>query len=281
VFTFFIVPACLLRIIGVEEPSIAITVSSLIFGLFVAYIVGNLCEGYSFSTIWSDITDGSKKTLKILCITAPIILICWLIYSLDNLGVSMFIDQHPYLSIYLLGSLLVILLAFMKIPLFYMIDWFTKELIAIRNLEKLNEPDNKAWYLKILIFLGSLVPDVALSWVGVILVFGQIIYLVIKVLRDVFTSVPEEIKVLEYPLRNNPLLTKEAVWVYVMALCIKKGEALQNENAMVAEIEKVLDSRPDFNCENALDQLDNLKVMNSEIISSVKSILAEKHGYQE
>lgn len=193
----------------------------------------------------------------------------------------MFIDQHPYLLIYLLGSLLVILLTFVKIALFYIIDWIIKANILNKNLKKLTKPDNKEWYLKVLTFLGVLLFEAALSWINVVVVLGQILFGIVKVLRDVFTPAPEEVKALRFPLRNNPMLSKEAVWAYLMALNVKMGEALQNENGILASIEEVLDNRPDFNYQNALDQLDNLKVMNSETISSVKNYLATKNIIDE
>lgn len=193
----------------------------------------------------------------------------------------MFIDQHPYISIYLLGSLLVVLLTFVKIALFYAIDWVIKANILNKNLKKLADPDNNQWYLKALKFLVLLLFEAALSWINVVVILGQILYGIVKVLRDLFTTAPEEIKALRFPLRNNPFLSKEAVWAYLMAISVKMGEALQNESGIIASIEDVLDNRPDFDYLNALDQLDNLKVMNSETISSAKSYFETKNIVEE
>jgi len=188
----------------------------------------------------------------------------------------MFIDQHPYLSIYFLGSLLVILLTFVKIVFFYIINWTIKANIINKNLEKLSKPDDKAWYLKFLSSLGVLLVEAALSWINVVVVLGQMIYETVKILRDLLTSVPEEIKKLRFPLKNNPMLSKEAVWAYSTALYIKIGQALPNENVIIASIEDVLDNRPDFNYQIALDHLDSLNVVNSEIIASVRESFIPK-----
>lgn len=190
----------------------------------------------------------------------------------------MFTNQHPYLFIYLLGSSLVILLTLFKIAIFYIIDWIIKANILNKNLKKLTKPDNTEWYLKVLRFFGLLLFEAALSWINVVVVTGQILYHTLKVLREIFTPAPEEIKKLRFPLRNNPMLSAEAVWAYLMALNIKSGEALQNESVLFASLEEVLDNKHDFNFQNALDQLGNLNVLNSETITSAKNYYATKNG---
>ena len=188
----------------------------------------------------------------------------------------MSLEQHPYLLIYLIGSLLVVFLIFFRIALFYIINWITKANIFKKNIEKLAKPDNTAWYHRVLKSLGVLLFEAALSWINVIILLGQMAYEILRVLREGFTPIPEEIKSLRFPLRNNPMLSKEAVWAYLTALNVKAGEALQNENEILASIEEIIDNRPDFNCQNALEQLDSLKVMNSESISSIKKYFATK-----
>lgn len=188
----------------------------------------------------------------------------------------MFIDNHPYLSIYLLGSILVVALTFIKISLFYIVDWITKGNILTKNLKKIDKPDEKSWYLKILLFLGTVLFEAALSWVNVLVILVQIPWTLIKVLRDLITSAPEEVKVLRFPLRNNPMLSKEAVWAYIMALNVRMGVAMQDENQIIAAIEEVLEKRPDFNYQDALDKLDELQVIIPEIITSVKGSFVPK-----
>lgn len=183
----------------------------------------------------------------------------------------MFNDIHPYLLIYLLGSLLVILLTFVKIVLFRIINWIIKANILTKNLRKLEKPDNNPWYLRTIISLGLLLFEAALSWINVVIVLGQILYDIVKLLRDLFTPAPEEIKVLRFPLRNNPRLSKEAVWAYATALGVKTGEALPKKHVIISTMQEVLHNNPDFNYQNALDQLDNLKVINPETISSIKN----------
>jgi len=61
----------------------------------------------------------------------------------------------------------------------------------------------------------------ALSWVGVVVGLVKFAIVFLRIIRDVVAQTPEAIKVLRYPLRNNPDLSREAVWAYVYALGIK------------------------------------------------------------
>ena len=121
----------------------------------------------------------------------------------------MFIDQHPYLSIYLLGSLLAIILIFIKNIIFYLVDWIIKANILKKNLKKLAKPDNRGWYEKASIYLIGLLITTASSWIEVVIFIVYVPYQLIKVLRDLLTPAPEQVKALRFPLRNNPMLSKE------------------------------------------------------------------------
>lgn len=193
----------------------------------------------------------------------------------------MFKDIHPYLLIYLLGSLLVVLLILVKLALFHIIDWIIKANILNKNLKKLAKPNNTAWYFRVLKFLGILLFESSLSWINVVVVSVQIPYGIVKVLRDLFTPASEKIKELRFPLRNNPKLSPEAVWAYLMALNVKTGEALPKEHDIIVSIEEVLNNRPDFNYQNALDQIDTLQVINSKIVSSVKEYFVLENEFDK
>jgi len=189
-------------------------------------------------------------------------------------------NQNPYLLIYLAGSVLAVPLFFISIGLGYAIKWVIRANIASKNLKKLLRPDNKTWKQKVLIFLGACIFDVVLSWIGVFFRIGHILFMILSLLRDAFAPVPEEIKILEYPLKNNPMLSKEAVWAYSVALCIKTGE--EAKKTILMSIQEARDIHPSFNYQDALSQLDNLKVISTEDISSVKEILAmEGHFHAE
>ncbi len=183
----------------------------------------------------------------------------------------MFVNQHPYISIYLLGSLSVVFLSFFKIILFYVVDWITKGNILSKNLKKLEKKDTRAWYQKSLIFIGVLLLEAALSWINVVVVLVQIPYTLFKVLRDVFTQTPEEVKALRFPLKNNPMLSTESVWAYVIALNVKIGAEIQNADQIVYSLEDILEKRPDFKYQEALDNLEKLNVIDSNVLASVKN----------
>jgi len=155
--------------------------------------------------------------------------------------------------------------------IFYVFNWITKANILDKNLKKLQKEDKKEWYLNLLIFLGKVLFEASLSWMNVVLVLWQIISEIIKGLRELLTPIPEEIKKLRFPLRNNPALSKEAVWAYLIAINSKTGEALPNKYFIIGSIEETLQNRPDFNYRYALNQLDNLKVLSSETIASIKN----------
>ena len=101
-----------------------------------------------------------------------------------------------------------------------------------------------------------------------------------RVLRDVFTPTPEEIKLLRFPLRNNPEMSRESVWAYVLALQVKSGDKLPDESALLTSLKEMSNHYHTFDSRTALKQLDNLKVISPEVMTaSLKRLVSEDHAY--
>jgi hypothetical protein len=187
----------------------------------------------------------------------------------------MWIDQHPYVFIYLLGCVAVVLLSISNVALFWIIAWITKGNVVRKNLKKLEpEDDEPSLAIKAAGFVALLLFEVALSWIGVLVALWQTASMLLKTLREAITSTPEEIKLLRFPLRNNPNLSREAVWAYVHALRIKVGEAVPDEGTLLQSIYGVREQHPSFDTSTALSQLGGLNVMSEAVISSALSRVA-------
>jgi hypothetical protein len=180
----------------------------------------------------------------------------------------MWIDQHPYIFIYLLGCVFVLILSIFKVILFWFLSWITKGNILKKNLKKLDPADEQAFGRKAMVFIGVLAFEAAPSWINVIVGVWQIIAHLLKIVREALVSTPEAIKELRFPLNNNPNMSREAVWAYVYALSMKVGEKLPGESELLYALNDLREEHPSFNREAALNQLKGLNVVSADVISS-------------
>lgn len=97
--------------------------------------------------------------------------------------------------------------------------------------------------------------------------------MLLNVVRESLTTKPESVKALRFPLRNNPNMSREAVWAYLSALSVKAGEKQPNEIDLLYFLDEVADYYPAFNKQVALNQLKDLDFTNKNIIISVLSEL--------
>ena len=183
-------------------------------------------------------------------------------------------DLQPYLSIYLLGCILVIILTLVKLIIFTIIDWFTKANILTKNLKKIAVRDKRPAHRRVLESIGWFILEILLSWINVFVITWQVIIGVLRILRETFNSVPEEIKILRFPLRNNPYLDMEAVWAHMVALDVK-FDGKQPDRYYYEDIMNELKiNHPTFNFAAAIYKLKSLNVLSPESISML-SVIAE------
>jgi ABC-type multidrug transport system fused ATPase/permease subunit len=190
----------------------------------------------------------------------------------------MLIDQHPYLFIYLLGCVLVVILSIFKMILFWIISWITKDNILGKNLKKVLPPDEKTFLQKAIWFIAVFTLEAALSWINVIVVIWLIMTTVLKHLREALSSTPEAIKLLRFPLKNNPHMSREAVWAYLYALQMKVGERTPTESDILFSLNELSEHYPSLDRKAALNQLSSLNVMSTDVISSVLDGLSFSEG---
>lgn len=134
-----------------------------------------------------------------------------------------------YLQIYLAGSATVIVLGIIKFFYFKTILWIFKIDIINKNLAKISLEPKLSFWEKVGAFFIALIFESLLSWINVLVILWQFIYQTIKILRDVFLTVPEDIKSLRFPLKNNPDLDAETVWAYTQALSFKNGNTFSSD----------------------------------------------------
>lgn len=184
----------------------------------------------------------------------------------------MWIDKHPYLSIYLLGCLSCLILVIFRIILIWMINWLTKTTIVNKNLKKLLPPDKRTFSKKAEDFLIALVGiafDLVLSWIGAVLQLLLFVTSLLFIVRETFSSTPEAIKLLRFPLKNNPNMPRESVWAYFIALKIKVGENPPSVSDLLASLNELFALYPFFDRVVAIKQLETLNVVSPDLIKSV------------
>jgi len=177
-------------------------------------------------------------------------------------------ETHPYLLIYLLGCMLVLILSMLKVAMFWLIGWITKTNVAAKNLKKIAPVDEQTAGSKAATFIGVLAFEAALSWINVVVAIWQIAVTLLKVVREALVSTPEAIKLLRFPLRNNPNMSPETVWAYLQALNIKAGGEPPGQDELRDSLDGVCEAHPSFNRTSALNQLGGLNVMSGDVISS-------------
>jgi hypothetical protein len=189
----------------------------------------------------------------------------------------MWLDDHPYIAIYLVGCLVTLVLIVAKATIFSVIDWATKANILTKNLKKLAPPDTKRWWDKVTGFVFLALIEIALSWINVPIALWQVSTGLFRVLRDLLTPVPEEIKLLRFPLRNNPEMPRELVWAYMLALMVKGGGITATPDYVSSSMQAVKRNHPSFSDNTAIEMLKSLKVLDSDVLSEAIDLARQDH----
>jgi hypothetical protein len=193
----------------------------------------------------------------------------------------MWIDKHPYFSIYLLGSALFVILAMLNMVLEWLLDWITKDNILQANLKKL-QPSDETSQMGVLGHIVIIIFEAALSWINVIVAIWRIAKNVMYSLRYFLASKPEEIKSLEFPLRNNPDMSREAVWAHSLALGVKGGgNKYPDGSELLNFLNNAREELPSFDRAKALHYLEGLNIVNAGVITSVRQRILSSDSAEE
>jgi hypothetical protein len=179
------------------------------------------------------------------------------------------IEEHPYVLLYLVGCVVYVFLSLLHLVIFGLIRWMTKTNTLNKNLRKILPPDERSSDEKATAVFTAVVINVALSWINVLLVIWQTLAGLLGTLRELFSSTPEAVKLLRFPLRNNPNMSREAVWAYCEALKVKAGEKQPSESALRSSLDELLEHYPSFDRETALNELKALKVLRADVVPGV------------
>ena len=185
------------------------------------------------------------------------------------------LEEHPYVLLYLVGCVAAALLSLVHLVIFGLIRWMTKTNTLNRNLNKILPPDERALYEKVATNLTAIALSVALSWINVLVVAWQILAGLLGTVRELFSSTPEAVKLLRFPLRNNPKMSREAVWAYVQALQIKLGQLQPGESELRASLDEVFGYYPSFDRAKALNKLKALNVLSGDAVSALAATVSD------
>jgi hypothetical protein len=193
-----------------------------------------------------------------------------------NLG--KWLSKHPYLAIYFLGSLLVIVLLLTKVLLVRVTGWITKDNVVAANLRKLQPPDETSFGRKVWNTLLTLALEAATSWIDVAVILYQILMLLLRFAREFVAPVPEAIKELRFPLKNNPQLSVEAVWAHLFALGIHNGNPPPDRQRLLEALDDACSNDRTFDRKTALRQLERLEVVKTDVLSATLTSVSTESG---
>ena len=183
------------------------------------------------------------------------------------------LGNHPYLALYLLGGALAVVLTLGHVVLGYVLRWVTKGNIIAANLRKLEPPRPETTFWKEAAkFVGNVLFNATLSWIFVVFIVWIILTLVLHTARDALSSVPESIKQLRFPLKNNSDLPAESVWAHLKALEIRNGKPLDQAGLFVSLVKEV---PPRFDRWAAVERLEALDVVKPSVLVELKEMMKD------
>lgn len=175
-------------------------------------------------------------------------------------------DWLTWLYIYLSGCVAVALLVGFKFIVFWCISWLLKGNTLRKNLKKLELSEEETFWDKTLSLLLVGFFTIVLSWLGVLIELWLFAVHLLQIIRESVASVPEEIKVLRFPLHNNPNMTREAVWAHAQALQAKNG-AFPNKHTLLNSLKDMSENHTSFDRIAALTQLKSLNSVDPDVTS--------------
>lgn len=186
----------------------------------------------------------------------------------------MFLDLNEYVSIYLLGCFIAFILLMFNTLFLWFLQWLTKANVVENNLKKLEPPNDATFLQKASIYIITLIIELSLSWISVLVQIWLTLTSILKILREVFTETPESIKLLRFPLKTNPNMTREGVWAHLMALqLVAEGRELSCVE-LVDSLNDIKYYYSTFEREHAVKQLKLLNTFSVETINATLSNLA-------
>jgi hypothetical protein len=182
----------------------------------------------------------------------------------------MWLEEHPLLAIYLLGGCVVLILALFKMALFAAISWVIRHDVLNKNIKKILPPEERPFRTRLLMASGVLAFEMLLSWINVAVILWQMGIQLLGLFRDQLQPAPEAIKELRFPLRNNPDMSREAVWAYTTALGARAGHGEPTVDGLLQSLQAVAECYTDFSPSSAIYQLEGLRAVREETTAAAK-----------
>lgn len=177
-------------------------------------------------------------------------------------------NLNDYVVIYLVGCVVAFGLLMFNTSLIWSLRWITKANVVYKNLAKIEPPDETTFKQKAVAYVFTIVFEVLLSWINVPIQIWVTIISLLTTLREVLTETPEAVKVLRYPLKTSPNMSREAIWAHVMAVQIKTAGIKIFPSELQDSLNDVKENHPSFHPEYAVKQLAELDVVNADTINA-------------
>lgn len=167
---------------------------------------------------------------------------------------------------YISGCLVAAVVMLFNAATSWFLRWATKTNVILKNLKKL-EPQGDSTVTARVAKVGLVfVLEIALSWISALFGIWSLLRTILTTIRETFSSTPESVRALRYPLRNNPGMSRESVWAHVTGLSVLSGQAPGSPDELLTSLDAVADHHSDFDRALALRSLKTLRVVDPELI---------------
>ena len=184
--------------------------------------------------------------------------------------------MNEWLAIYIAGGVAGVILSLARLIVVRAYAWATKSNVVAKNLRKIDPPAAESFVTKVGAWAVAWGLTFLLSWISVAFeLFWGIPVAVLRILREMFSSTPEAIKLLRFPLRNNPAMSAEAVFAHMTALNRLAGQNTLTEPQLMLKLDEVKKRVPSFEPSVAVDQLAALRAVDEDVLLGARQKLRE------
>jgi hypothetical protein len=176
--------------------------------------------------------------------------------------------QNRWVIAYLAGCVVAFACFSVNASLLFILSWMTKANVLKKNLKKLQPDEESTFINRILAGVGVILLETAFSWIAVLFALWTFFKTIFDTLREIFSSTPEAVQKLRFPLKNNPNMSREAVWAHYVSLAAVNGEIPTDASTLVTELDALASANPALDRHAALMQLKALHVVDADVVAA-------------
>ncbi len=186
----------------------------------------------------------------------------------------MFFDQYSYLSIYLFGCVLVVILSLTRLILTWLLSRVTGSYLVFRNLKKISPPVETDMPKLVFRSILLLAVESLFSWFNVVVMGIKNIYSLFMTIVElaVIAQASDEIKKIRRPFKLEPDMKREAVWAHFYSLQTRVNERSSNPSAVIESLDELSGFYPTTDRAEALKLYNALNELDDEVVDSALAV---------